>query len=101
MQTSQADHSRQPPFIDIPRSYNAAYDLLARNAQRPGKTAFIEAISGARLTYGELAKQSFQFANGLRAAGFEPESRVLLAMLDTPEWPVAFLGCILAGVVPV
>jgi benzoate-CoA ligase len=30
-----------------------------------------------------------------------PESRVMLCVLDTLEWPVAFLGCILAGVVPV
>jgi benzoate-CoA ligase len=37
----------------------------------------------------------------LQADGFEPEQRVLLAMHDTLEWPVAFLGCIYAGVVPI
>ena len=26
-----------------------------------------------------------------RAMGLPPESRVLVAMLDTPEWPVVFL----------
>ena len=98
---SRADHSVSPPFVDIPRDYNAAHDLLERNAGRSGKTAFIDAVSGARLSYGELTEQSHRFANALRAQGFAPESRVLLAMLDTPEWPVAFLGCILAGVVPV
>jgi benzoate-CoA ligase len=25
----------------------------------------------------------------------------MMAMLDTLEWPVVFLGCILAGVVPI
>jgi benzoate-CoA ligase len=98
---SRADHSVSPPRIDIPRDYNAAQDLLERNAQRPDKVAFIDALSGAQLTYGALAEQSQRFANALRAHGFAPESRVMLAMLDTPEWPVAFLGCILAGVVPV
>ena len=29
------------------------------------------------------------------------EQRVLLCMLDTIDWPTAFLGCIKAGVVPV
>ncbi|HEY1227751.1 MAG TPA: benzoate-CoA ligase family protein, partial [Ramlibacter sp.] len=53
------------------------------------------------LTYGELTRQAHRFARALRARGFQPESRVLVAMLDTPEWPVVFLGCILAGVVPV
>ena len=33
----------------------------------------------------------------LRGLVFLPESRV---MLDKSQWPVVFLGCILAGVVP-
>ena len=101
MQASSADHSASPPRVSIPRDYNAAHDLLARNATRPGKVAFMDALSGEQLSYGELAEQSHRFANALRAQGFAPESRVLLAMLDTPQWPVAFLGCILAGVVPI
>ena len=101
MQLSTADHTTQPPQVTIPRHYNAAHDLLARNAAWPEKTAFINAISGETLSYGELARQSHQFANALRTQGFAPESRVLIAMLDTPDWPVVFLGCILAGVVPV
>ncbi|MGQ2980342.1 MAG: benzoate-CoA ligase family protein [Polaromonas sp.] len=101
MNLSRADHSTRPPRVDIPRDYNAAHDLLARNAGRAGKLAFIDAVSGATLSYGELDDQAHRFANALRARGFAPESRIMLAMLDTPEWPVAFLGCILAGVVPV
>ena len=100
-QLSQADHGAQPPLVTIPRRYNAAHDLLARNAAWPDKTAFINAISGEKLSYGELTRQAHQFANALRAQGFAPESRLLIAMLDTPDWPVVFLGCILAGVVPV
>ncbi len=101
MSTSHADHSTRPPRVEIPRQYNAAHDLLARNALRPDKVAFIDAATGEQLTYGQLADQAQRFANGLRDHGFAPESRVMLAMLDTPQWPVAFLGCILAGVVPV
>ena len=101
MHLSRADHSTSPPRIDIPRDYNAAHDLLARNTARPGKVAFVDASNGAQLTYGELADQAHRFANALRAAGFAPETRVMLAMHDTPEWPVVFLGCILAGVVPI
>lgn len=101
MRLSQADHSTRPPRVEIPREYNAAHDLLARNASRAAKPAFIDASTGAALTYGELTQQAHRFANALRARGFQPESRVLMAMLDTPEWPVVFLGCILAGVVPI
>jgi benzoate-CoA ligase len=101
MQASSADHSASPPLVTIPRDYNAAHDLLQRNVSRAGKVAFMDALSGEQLMYGQLAEQSHRFANALRAQGFAPESRVLLAVLDTPQWPVAFLGCILAGVVPV
>jgi benzoate-CoA ligase len=101
MHLSRADHSTSPPAIEIPRDYNAAHDLLARNAGRPDKVAFIDASTGEQLTYGELSERAHRFANALRSAGFAPENRALVAMLDTLEWPVVFLGCMLAGVVPV
>jgi benzoate-CoA ligase len=101
MNLSHADHNASPPRVDIPRDYNAAVDLLRRNASRAGKVAFIDAATGASLTYGDLAAQAQRFANALRDRGFAPESRVMMAMLDTLEWPVVFLGCMLAGVVPI
>lgn len=101
MHLSRADHNSTPPLVEIPRDYNAAHDLLARNKGRIAKPAFVDASSGEKLTYGKLTEQAHRFANALRAQGFEPESRVMIAMLDTLEWPVVFLGCILAGVVPI
>jgi benzoate-CoA ligase len=101
MHLSHADHSASPPRVDVPRDYNAAHDLLSRNASRSDKVAYIDGASGATLTYGQLTEQAHRFANALRSQGIAPESRVMMAMLDTPEWPVVFLGCILAGVVPV
>jgi benzoate-CoA ligase len=101
MHLSHVDHSTSPPRVEIPRDYNAAHDLLQRNAARSGKVAFIDATTGQRLTYGELTEQAHRLAAALRREGFAPETRVMIAMLDTPEWPVVFLGCILAGVVPV
>src|SRR6478752_6422586 len=101
MHLSHADHTTSPPRIEIPRDYNAAHDLLQRNSARYDKVAFIDAASGEQLTYGQLSEQAHRFANTLRQRGFKPEARVMLAMLDTLEWPVVFLGCILAGVVPI
>jgi benzoate-CoA ligase len=101
MHLSRADHRTSPPQVEIPRDYNAAHDLLARNAARSEKVAFIDAATGNQLTYGELTDQAHRIANALRARGFEPETRVMMAMHDTLEWPVVFLGCILAGVVPI
>jgi 4-hydroxybenzoate-CoA ligase len=53
------------------------------------------------LTYGELAEATRRFAGALRAAGIAREQRVVLLMLDTIDFPIAFWGAIRAGVVPV
>ena len=87
--------------IQLPRQYNAASDLLTRNLKHADKVAYIDALHGTQLTYGELHRQAHQFASALLAKGITPESRVMVCMLDTPQWPVVFLGCILAGVIPV
>lgn len=89
------------PRVAIPRDYNAATDLIDRHltAGRGAKPAFID--DRATLTYAQLAERVDRTANALRALGIEPESRILLCMLDTIDFPVTFLGAIKAGIVPV
>src|SRR5438477_4228120 len=91
----------EAPRIAVPREYNAAVDLIERNlkAGRADKVAFRD--GQASLTYGALAERVDRCANALRQLGLEPEQRVLLILLDTVDFPVAFLGAIKAGVVPV
>lgn len=98
---SQADHSTSPPRIQIPRDYNAAVDLIERNlrAGRGAKLAYID--DAGSYTYDELARRVDRFAVALRQLGVQMEQRVLLCLLDTIDFPVAFLGCIKAGVVPI
>jgi 4-hydroxybenzoate-CoA ligase len=81
--------------------FNACADLLDGNieAGRAGKPAFIDPV--CTLTYGELQRQTFRFANLLRRLGIRREERILMAMADTVAFPVVFLGAIRAGVVPV
>jgi benzoate-CoA ligase len=101
MELSHADHAVQPPQVTVPRHYNAAHDLLARNRSHPDKAAYLLGTDGPALTYGDLDQRVRQFAGALRQAGLKPEDRVMLCMLDGLNWPVAFLGCIYAGVVPI
>jgi len=79
--------------------YNFAADLFERNAARAAKTAYVD--DHGALGYGQLAEQSRRLAAALRAAGVRRDERVLLAMHDNNLWPVSFLGCLYAGVVPV
>jgi len=87
--------------MELPREYNAAVDLLERNlkAGRGAKTAFID--DAAACTYAQLAERVDRFVNVLHSLGIRREERIAIAMLDTCEWPVVFLGAIKAGVVPV
>jgi len=100
-QLSTADHSVSPPRVKVPRDYNAAHDLIQRNLQagRGAKAAFID--DAGSTTYGELAERANRFGNVLAGLGLEQESRIMLCLLDTIDFPTAFLGSIQAGVVPI
>jgi benzoate-CoA ligase len=100
-QLSTADHSFSPPRVDVPRDYNAAHDLIQRNLQagRGAKTAFID--DAGSYTYDDVAGRANRFGNVLAGLGIEQESRIMLCLLDTIDFPTAFLGAIQAGVVPI
>jgi len=82
-----------------PESLNFARHLFAANAGRPAKVAYVD--DRGSLSYGELEERARRFAAALLGLGIRREERVLLLMLDAVEWPVAFLGSLYAGVVPV
>ncbi len=87
------------PVAAPPAQFNFAAQVFERNASRASKVAYTD--DHGSLTYGELARQTRCMAAALRAAGVRRDERVLLAMQDNNHWPVAFLGCLYAGVVPV
>ncbi|QAA92583.1 benzoate-CoA ligase family protein [Pollutimonas thiosulfatoxidans] len=82
-----------------PVELNYAAQLVESNAARPDKPAFID--DHRSLTYAELASRIARFAGLLQKLGLRREERILLVMHDTIDWPVAFLGALHAGVVPV
>jgi benzoate-CoA ligase family protein len=89
------------PVGSIPRDYNFAADILDRNlkAGRAGKAAYID--PHGTWTYGQLADRVARFGHALRKLGIRPEERILMCLLDTIDWPTAFLGAIKAGIVAV
>ena len=86
-------------MTSLPEQFNFAEHLFQLNRARAEKAAYID--DRGHLSYGELEDRSRRMAAVLAAAGIRREERVLLLMLDTSDWPVAFLGCLYAGVVPV
>jgi benzoate-CoA ligase family protein len=84
----------------VPERYNAArilFDNLA--AGRAGKAAVV--CEDRTLTYAQVANLACRVGNGLAAMGLARGSRVLLVMLDTPEYAAAIFGAMRAGFVPV
>ena len=87
--------SSPPP----PSAFNFAGNLLALNARRAQKLAYCD--DERTLTYAELDQRVRRFATALAALDIRREERVLVLMHDTIDWPVVFLGCLYAGVIPV
>jgi len=85
----------------IPRDYNFAADILKRNldAGRGGKAAFID--DRGEYTYADLAGRVERFGHVLRSLGNPPRGARADLLLDTVDWPTAFLGAIKAGIVAV
>ena len=93
--------SERPATPVVPRDYNFAADILKRNldAGRADKIAYID--HRGRYSYGDLADRVERFGHVLRSLGLRGEERILICLLDTIDWPTAFLGAIKAGVVAV
>jgi benzoate-CoA ligase len=87
------------PVEPPPEAFNFAGHLLSINSGRASKTAFVDDFGA--LTYGELDDRARRFAAALKDRGVRREERVLILMQDGTDWPVAFLGTMLAGAVPV
>ena len=82
-----------------PEHFNFAAHILAENAARATKPAYID--DHRMTTYAELGEQTRRFAGLLSERGIQREQRILVVMLDSADLPVTFLGALYAGVIPV
>ncbi|MFB9149416.1 class I adenylate-forming enzyme family protein [Roseovarius ramblicola] len=90
-----------PPPCPVP--FNLAAHVLAAGTRHPDKVALaVIGLSGAeRWSYARLEAAVRGTATGLLARGLEPGDRVLMRLGNTVEFPLAYLGAITAGLVPV
>lgn len=82
-----------------PAQLNFASHVFALNRPRAAKPAYID--DECVTTYAQLEERARRFASLLPAQGVHAEERILLAMHDSVELPICFLGALYAGVVPV
>ncbi len=94
------DYSRVPAAIDVPRRYNAATEFIDRHRTTlGGKTALID--DRGAYSYAELAERVDRAGNALLGLGVPAESRVMICLADTVDFPASFWGAIKAGLVAV
>src|SRR5258708_7439280 len=88
----------------IPDQFNVATYFVDRNvAEGRGERVAIEVYPGdAKITYRQVLDGVNRFGNALRdALGVRIEERVLLLLLDGPEYAYSFFGAIKIGAVPI
>ncbi|MDQ6790053.1 MAG: benzoate-CoA ligase family protein [Candidatus Dormibacteraeota bacterium] len=89
------------PSLHMTDHYNATTDLLDRNLEE-GRSGNVAIRTPSRdLTYGEVASNTNRVGNALVELGLEADNRVLMAVLDSPEFVATFFGTIKAGGIPV
>lgn len=90
-----------PPACPVP--FNLAAHVLRHANDRPGKTALsVLCNDGVQdWTYGALKSAILGTATGLLKAGLKPADIALMRLGNTVDFPIAYLGAIAAGIVPV
>jgi benzoate-CoA ligase family protein len=87
--------------LGVPEMFNAAVHFVDRHVgEGRGAHVAIE-CEEARITYDEVQQHVNRCGNALRGIGVRPEDRVLLLLLDGPEFVYSFFGAIKIGAVPV
>ncbi|MGC2448207.1 MAG: benzoate-CoA ligase family protein [Candidatus Sulfotelmatobacter sp.] len=89
-----------PPIL-LPDEFNAAAHFIDRHIQEGREQKIAIECGDEHVTYGALFRSVNQVGNGLKHLGVRMEERVLLLLLDRPEFAMSFFGTIKIGAVPV
>jgi acyl-coenzyme A synthetase/AMP-(fatty) acid ligase len=101
MRMLSESHSSDLPACPTP--FNLAAHVLGPADQTPDKIALaVLRLSGSeRWSYARLKAAVLGTGTGLLQSGLTPGDRVLMRLGNTVEFPIAYLGAIAVGLVPV
>jgi 4-hydroxybenzoate-CoA ligase/benzoate-CoA ligase len=101
MDCARVSFDETPPSIEIPREYNAAVEFIDRHLRRGGEQRKALVDQNGTYTYADLAERVNRAGNALRELGVEMETRVMLCLLDTVDFPAVYWGAIKIGAVAI
>jgi len=87
--------------IDLPQLFNVATYFVDRNILEGRAQNIAIECGDERVTYQQLFERTNRAGNALRNLGVRPDERVLLLLLDSPEFLYSFFGAIKIGTVAV
>jgi benzoate-CoA ligase family protein len=87
--------------LGVPNVFNAATHFVDRNVVEGRGSRIAIECGDVRITYAEVQEHVNRVGGALRGIGVRPEDRVLLLLLDGPQFVYAFFGAIKIGAVPV
>jgi len=87
--------------IDLPQLFNVATYFVDRNILEGRAQNVAIECGDERVTYRQLFERTNRAGNALHNLGVRPEERVLLLLLDSPEFLYSFFGAIKIGAVAV
>jgi acyl-CoA synthetase (AMP-forming)/AMP-acid ligase II len=89
--------------IDAPETVAAAFGRVRRERPDQPIVTYVkdDGSDDVTLTAGRLGDQADRVVAELAARGLRPGDRALLVYLPSPDFAIALLGCLAAGVVPV
>ncbi|MGR3637327.1 MAG: class I adenylate-forming enzyme family protein [Shimia sp.] len=90
------------PFRPCPAPFNMAAHVLAHADDLPDKIALtVLGDTSETWIYAALKSAVLGTATGLLTQGLTPGEHVLIRLGNTVEFPIAYLACIAAGLIPV
>ncbi len=86
--------------LNLPAQYNAS-EVLFHNleAGRGDKVAIY--WQDQQVTYAALGETACRLGNALRDLGVEAGARIMMLLMDTPQFPATFFGTMRAGFIPI
>ena len=86
---------------NLPEHYNASTTFIDANLDAGRGSNSAIHYGDQTLTYADVAAMTNRTGNALRQLGVRMEERVMLLLLDSPEFVARFFGAIRMGAVPI
>ena len=90
-------------LVSCPNQFNLAEYVLEKSCKNPTKPA-LEIISRTgkqSVSFDELKNRILRTGNNFIRLGLKPDDRILLRLGNTVTFPIAYLGAISVGIIPV